>query len=202
MGLVLFLGIFPNNCDVLSGGHISHKSYLLPTECPCLYESDCSVVVCWVGEHQHRLAQCSPYTIYMSECTFAFLHWEQSNRISVFGAESAIGAVWHLELRLFLLCYSTILCKQQHCDCSCISTRVSSGILSHFSYYTCIKLHDNNFRPVVWVWRLFHRYFVHFRKTWDSKASIINAFTTFLLLAFSKVLYLCIHTVVLLSYQQ
>ena len=40
-----------------------------------------------------------------------------------------------------------------------------SGILSHFSYYTCIKLHDNNFRPVVWVWKLFHRYFVHFRRT-------------------------------------
>ena len=55
--------------------------------------------------------------------------------------------------------------------------------------YACIKLHDNNFRPVVWLWKPFHRYFVHFRRTWDSKASIINAFTTFLLLSFSKVLF-------------
>jgi len=55
--------------------------------------------------------------------------------------------------------------------------------------YTCIKLHDNNFRPVVWLWRPFHRYFVHFRRRWDSKASIINAFTTFLLLSFSKILF-------------
>ena len=55
--------------------------------------------------------------------------------------------------------------------------------------YVCIKLHDNNFRPVVWLWKPFHRYFVHFRRSWDSKASIISAFTTFLLLSFSKILF-------------
>ena len=53
--------------------------------------------------------------------------------------------------------------------------------------YVCIKLHDNNFRPVVWLWKPFHRHFVHLRRSWDSKASIINAFTTFLLLSFSKI---------------
>ena len=58
--------------------------------------------------------------------------------------------------------------------------------------YVCIKLHDNNFRPLVWFWRPFHRHFVHFRRRWDSKASIINAFTTFLLLSFSKILFICI----------
>ena len=55
--------------------------------------------------------------------------------------------------------------------------------------YICIKLHDNNFRPVVLLWKPFHRYFVHFRRRWDSTASIINAFTTFLLLSFSKILF-------------
>ena len=55
--------------------------------------------------------------------------------------------------------------------------------------YVCIKLHDNNFRPVVWLWKPFHRCFVYFRRKWDSKASIINAFTTFLLLSFSKILF-------------
>ena len=58
--------------------------------------------------------------------------------------------------------------------------------------YTCIKLHDNNFRLVVWLWKPFHRHFVHFRRRWDSKASIINAFTTFLLLSFSKILFVSI----------
>ena len=59
-----------------------------------------------------------------------------------------------------------------------------------FLTYVCIKLHDNNFRPVVWLWRPFHKYFVHFRRRWDSKASIINAFTTFLVLSFSKILFI------------
>ena len=52
--------------------------------------------------------------------------------------------------------------------------------------YVCIKLHDNNFRPVVWLWKPFHRQVVHLRRRWDSTASIINAFTMFLLLSFSK----------------
>ena len=55
--------------------------------------------------------------------------------------------------------------------------------------YVCIKLRNNNFRPVVWLWKPFQRHFVHFRRRWDPKASIINAFTTFLLLSFSKILF-------------
>ena len=35
----------------------------------------------------------------------------------------------------------------------------------------------------------FYRYFVYFRRRWDSKASIINTFTTFLLLSFSKIFF-------------
>ena len=55
--------------------------------------------------------------------------------------------------------------------------------------YVCIKLHDNNFRPIVWLWKPFHRHVVHFRRRRDSTASIINTFTTFLLLSFSKMLF-------------
>ena len=55
--------------------------------------------------------------------------------------------------------------------------------------YSFIKLHDNNFKAIVWLWKPFHKHFVHFRRKWDSKASIINAFTTFLLLSFSKLLF-------------
>ena len=58
--------------------------------------------------------------------------------------------------------------------------------------YVCIKLHDNNFRPVVWLWKPFHRHFVYFRRSWDSTASIINTFTTFLLLSFSKILFVSV----------
>ena len=84
----------------------------------------------------------------------------------------------------------------------CVSSSLTSGYLLALEYlvafypiflifitYLCIKLHDNNFRPVVWLWRPFHRHFVHLRRSWDSTASIINAFTTFLLLSFSKILF-------------
>ena len=48
--------------------------------------------------------------------------------------------------------------------------------------YTCIKLHNNNFRPLVWLWKPFHRHVVNIRRRcmWDSRASIINAFATYL----------------------
>ena len=55
--------------------------------------------------------------------------------------------------------------------------------------YVCIKLHDNNFKPVVWLWKPFHRYFTHFRRSLDRKASIVNAFTTFLVISFSKIVF-------------
>ena len=55
--------------------------------------------------------------------------------------------------------------------------------------YICIKLHDHNFRPVVLLWKPLHRCFVYFRRSWDSEACIINAFATFLLLSFSKILF-------------
>ena len=57
--------------------------------------------------------------------------------------------------------------------------------------YTCIKLHNNNFWPLVWLWKPFHRHVVNIRRrcSWDSRASIINAFATFLLLSYSKILF-------------
>ena len=55
--------------------------------------------------------------------------------------------------------------------------------------YACIKLHYNNFRPIVWLWKPFQRHFVHIRRSWDTKVSMVNVFTTFILLSFSKVLF-------------
>ena len=55
MGLVLFSGTFPNNCDVLSSGDLSHKSHFLSTERPCVHESDCSV---------HNTTECTLAPVY------------------------------------------------------------------------------------------------------------------------------------------
>ena len=37
--------------------------------------------------------------------------------------------------------------------------------------YTCVELHGHNFRPIVWLWKPFHRCCVDVRRRWDTKAS-------------------------------
>ena len=55
--------------------------------------------------------------------------------------------------------------------------------------WICIELHGRNFRPLVWLWRPFHRCFVRLRRGWDTKSDIIDVFTTFLFLSCGKILY-------------
>ena len=54
--------------------------------------------------------------------------------------------------------------------------------------YFCIEIYDRGVRMVVCVWRPFHVCFARFRRRWDPKGSVINAFATFLLLSYSKLL--------------
>ena len=59
--------------------------------------------------------------------------------------------------------------------------------------YTCVELHGHNFRPIVWLWKPFHRCCVNVRRKWDTKASLIDVFATFLLLSYSKLLIVSCH---------
>ena len=58
-----------------------------------------------------------------------------------------------------------------------------------FFTWSCIELHGRNFRPLVWIWRPFHRCFVRLRKGWDTKRDIIDVFASFFLLSYSKMMY-------------
>ena len=53
-----------------------------------------------------------------------------------------------------------------------------------------IEMHASNFRVVVFLWKPFHKCFSSFKRTWDPKYSVINAFATFLLLSSFKVCFL------------
>ena len=55
--------------------------------------------------------------------------------------------------------------------------------------YICVELHGQNFRPIVWLWKPFHRCCVNVRRRWETKASIVDVFATFLLLSYSKLLF-------------
>ena len=54
--------------------------------------------------------------------------------------------------------------------------------------YLCTEMYDRGVRVVVCVWKPFNVCFVRFRRRWDPKGSVINAFATFLLLSYSKML--------------
>ena len=58
-----------------------------------------------------------------------------------------------------------------------------------FLTWVCIELHSRNFRPLVWMWRPFHRCFVRLRRGWDTKSDIIDVFATFFFLSYSKSMY-------------
>ena len=60
-----------------------------------------------------------------------------------------------------------------------------------------VELHGRNFRPLVWLWRPFHRCFVRLQRGWDTKSDIIDVFTTFCFLSYSKIVY---QTLLLISY--
>ena len=55
--------------------------------------------------------------------------------------------------------------------------------------YACIELHGHNFRPIVWLWKPFHKCCVNVRRRRHTKASLIDVFATFLLLSYSKLLF-------------
>ena len=83
----------------------------------------------------------------------------------------------------------------------CISeklTNIDAALLEYVSAFyplllvlvtfIAIELHGYNVRIIVWLWKPFHRFFAGFRRTWDVRYSIVNAFSTFLLLSYSKIL--------------
>lgn len=59
--------------------------------------------------------------------------------------------------------------------------------------YCVIELNASGCRPVVFLWKPLHPLFVRFRKSWNLRGSIINAFTTFLCLAYSKIMSTSFH---------
>ena len=59
-----------------------------------------------------------------------------------------------------------------------------------FLTWACVELHGHNFRPLVLLWRPFHRYFVLLRRGWNTKNDICDVFSTFFLLSYTKILHM------------
>ena len=52
--------------------------------------------------------------------------------------------------------------------------------------YTVVQLHDFGFRPLLYMWKPFHRYFVRFRRQWGIQTTIMDAFVTLFFLSTTK----------------
>lgn len=52
--------------------------------------------------------------------------------------------------------------------------------------YICIVLHSRNCKVIVYLWRPFHRCFASCIQVWNPLLSIVDVFSTFLLLSYSK----------------
>lgn len=122
MGLVLFPGTFPNNCDVLSS--LPHKSHALVSSplsaSACVHESNCSL---------HDRIECIYLCTYIENNVTGFLY-------------VALEVVLVLTLcgvLLLSMCYSTTVCNQQHQDHLC-STQQHFTFFSFDYLYMCIKL--------------------------------------------------------------
>ena len=68
--------------------------------------------------------------------------------------------------------------------------------------YFCIKCHNKNCRVIVTLWKPFHMYFARYRRSWDPESSVINAFSTFMLLSFLKIILVAITLLYPTSLQQ
>ena len=56
--------------------------------------------------------------------------------------------------------------------------------------YVLIELHSRDVRILTWLWKPFNSLYVRFRRRWDIRSSIIDAFATFFLLSYVKVLFI------------
>ena len=55
--------------------------------------------------------------------------------------------------------------------------------------YICIQLHARDCKPLVYLWKPFHKCCSCIAQRWSPSESLIHAFATFLLLAYSKILF-------------
>ena len=54
--------------------------------------------------------------------------------------------------------------------------------------YLLVTLYDRNVKIIVWLWKPFVPLFIRFRRQWNIRSSLVDAFATFLLLSYVKIL--------------
>ncbi len=96
-------------------------------------------------------------------------------------------SIWNLDIFRLLkldICLGTDTLKTLSLD---LAVGVYPLLLMMLSYLL-IRLYDSNFKPLVFIWKPFKGVCVLFKRNWDTKTSLIDAFATFFLLSYMKIL--------------
>ena len=98
-----------------------------------------------------------------------------------------VGGIWSLDY--FRPLIPPFCVKPFHSNFLVMFTEFIPAVLFLFlliASYVGIKLHSRNFTPIVALWNPFRRLLIKLERNYDSKASVINAFTTFMLISSSR----------------
>ena len=97
---------------------------------------------------------------------------------------------WNLDLFRYLVppfCVSSSLSTLQALSLEYI--HVIYPLFLILLTFICIELHARNCPLLIVMWKPFHKCITHLRRSLDPRASIVNAFSTFLLLNLSKIIF-------------
>ncbi len=98
----------------------------------------------------------------------------------------SLYGIWNLE---FFKMFSLGICL----DLSPLSIRALEYIIAVYPFflsilsYVLIELHGRNFRILVCLWKPFRFIFTFFRRNWNTRTSVIDAYATFYLLSLYKI---------------
>ena len=102
---------------------------------------------------------------------------------------TSLYSIWNLD---FLKLLYTPFCMQPHMNTLQVIAldyiiAVYPLILIVLSYLL-VTLYDRNVKIIVWLWKPFVPLLIRFRRQWNIRSSLVDAFATFLLLSYVKIL--------------
>lgn len=100
---------------------------------------------------------------------------------------SALYGIWNLD---FFRAFTTGIClKIDSLSILALDYGIAVfPLLLTLLSYCLIELHDRNIRVIVFIWKPFRHLLMLFRRNWNSRTSVVDAYSTFFTLSYIKLL--------------
>ena len=102
----------------------------------------------------------------------------------------ALYSIWSLQILNYIVppfCISESIRLIHIAFLGCIS--IAYQIILITVTWICIELHGNNYKLMVWLWKPFSDCFGKLRRRWDSKSDMIDVFSAFFLISYSRLIF-------------